>query len=171
MKVKDITIGKYLSLKYTFQYDIVFDMIEAENRFNGHRCFFDSLTFDEVSVIRRTFIAPTIEDLKFVFRICYGERDFFDCSIIDFFRAKKFLDDKIVEITKLETKLIQSIPDPKVVAAGLDRLNKYGEMNTKIDLGAQFGKSPEEIGRWKYIDVLFIRARNNDINEIQKAIK
>lgn len=171
MKVRDITVRQYLELDYTFNYDTAFELIEPKNWFKGRFCRWEKLTFDQMTVVKSIMIKPRIEDFPLLYRVCYHDGDFLSGSVIEFFQSKKWLDNKVIEALSLEQKLLDSAPDPKLIAAGVDRLKKYGELNTKIDLAAQFGTTPEEVGRWKYTDVLLVKARNKDMSEIQKAIK
>lgn len=170
VKLKNITVREYLSLDYTFNYDTAFELIEPKNWFKGRFCRWEKLTFDQMTLVKRIMINPAIEDFGLLYRITY-KTDFLQGSIIEFFQSKKWLDKKVIETLKMEEKLLSSVPDPKLIAAGIERLKKFGELNTKIDLAAQFGKTPTEIGEWKYTDVLLVKARNITMGEIQKAVK
>ncbi len=169
-KIKNIKVSSYLKLDYTFKYDMLFDLIPEKNEFNGSVCDFDSLTFDEVSLIKRILQEPDMDGIKMLYDICYNQ-DYTKGLIIDFFQSRKWIDKKIIEIIETESKLLFVSPDPKLIAAGVEDLSRYGVMNTKIDLGMQFGKSPKEIGEWKYNDVLVIQARNNMMRQIEKKYK
>jgi len=51
---------------------------------------------------------------------------------------------------------------------GYKRLKPFSIILIKIKLAEQFGKTPEEIGNWKYSQVVNILASNNIISQIEK---
>ena len=170
MKLKNIKIKDFVKLQYTFLYDQAFEFVEPVNSFSGAECNFDALTFDEVTLVKNIMQDPSIENMPMLYEILY-KKDFMEGRIMDFFQSKKWIDNKILEIIDIEEKLLFDMPDPKMIAAGAANLERFGVLNTKIDLGVQFGKAPAEIGGWTYQDVLLIKARNIEMNRIQKNYK
>ena len=170
MKIKNIKIKDYLKLQYRFKYDIVEKYVKPKNLFNGKECKFNDLTFDEVTLIKKIVSKPTYEKIPILFEICYNENNFVNCKIIDYFQARKWIDKKVIELIELQNKMIVSIPDPKLIAAGVNNLERFAEENTKIDLGEQFSVPPFEIGTWKHTLVLLYQSRNSILNQVHKNL-
>jgi hypothetical protein len=169
MDIKNITIKEYFTLSNTLVYDSVFEFLKPTNEFRGKRCNFKSLSFDEVSVLKKIIGNPTIDNLRLIYKILYKE--WFDGgNVIEFMQSYKWILDKIKEVGERENKLLKSDTDYKLVQAGINNLNKFGILNTKINLAERFGVTPKEIGQWKYIDVLHIQSHGITTQQIQKNL-
>ena len=173
MELKNITIGKYLSLpeQLKFRYDLVYDYIKPLNSFNGKECNLLNLTFDEVSVVKKILANPKQETIKKLFEICYSEESLLKCSIFDYFQAKKYIDEEVIRMVEREKKLLKRLPNKKGKKVNTEDLNKFGSLNTKIEIGQMFGVNPYDVGNWKYNDVLHIQAYNTTVNNIQSQMK
>ena len=175
MKTKNITVKKYLSLDNTSSIDLYYNLIKPKNVIKGHEATFNGLTFNEVSVIKRYANKTNIESLQIIIDIFYNFDDnskinLLECSIYELFQFRKWLSNELLKIYTNEKKL-ESTPNVKLIAANVDRLNQFGELNTKIDLGEQFGFRPKDIGQWLYVEVFQIMHRNKVKGDIQKDIK
>lgn len=172
MDIPNITIREWLALEYSFKYDLANDLVKAENRFNKKVCEFEQLTFDQVSLFKKLMLNPTVEGLPVIYEICYNEKSFFKCKVIDLFKSKKWLDDKFMQVIKREENWLSSTPDEKTLRAKdeVERLNQSGEWCPKISIAEQFGFKPKEIGAWLYIDVMRIQRRNTALNEVNRKI-
>jgi len=182
--IEDITIREYFSRQNTDNYDVFLDILKPKNKFKGRVCKVNSLTFDEVEVIKRIFDKPTLEDIKDMFQTCYGLRDtyttyadddFYNTSIFDLFRAKRFLQNYITKIIKKENVHLYTGGDEKMMQVNASkRLAPWNHQLVKNILGQKYSCKPKEIGRWTYNEVFAIRASSKvyeDINREYNAIK
>ena len=174
--INNITIKEYFELKDSSEYDIFIDTLQPNNVFNGKRCNLSKLTFDEVEVIKKIFLNPTIENIKDLFIELFrlgtievsAINEFLNTSIFDLFRSKKYIQEWLTNLIETENKQLAGIPDDKLVMINAaERLKAVSHLLTKIKLAEQFGKSPSEIGNWKYITVFTILIANKINNDIQ----
>jgi hypothetical protein len=175
--INNITVKEYFELKDSSEYDIFIDTINAKNEFSNKHCNVSKLTFDEVEVVKQIFQNPTIENIKELFIELFklgsieisAEKEFYNASIFDLFRAKRYLQDWIVDVIEKENIQLAGVPDEKLqmINAG-ERLKAVSHLLTKMRLGEQFGKSPNEIGQWKYNTVFTILVANKRSNDIQR---
>lgn len=173
IKLKNISIKKYLQLpeQLRFRYDLAFEYVKPNNRFNKKQCNLESLTFDEVSAVKKIMAHPQESTIKLLFEICYKEKNFLKCKIFDYFQSKKYLDDEVLKMVKREKKMLFRIPDKNTAKVNTESLNVLGEWNTKIELGEMFGLKPSKIGKWKYKEVLIIQSRISKVSNIQSQMK
>jgi hypothetical protein len=166
VKIKDIKI-KHLSKNNTKAFEIYANIIPANNIICGKEVNFMELTFDEVSVIKRLLTRNTDESLKMIIKIFTDEKieNVFYYELISFI---KWLTKTIIEFQTKENEL--SVTDSKMLSAGIERLNMFGELNTKIQLAEQFGKLPSDIGKMTYVQVLQIMSYNSVKHQIQKEL-
>jgi len=87
------------------------------------------------------------------------------CRIFDYYAALRFLEQDLMAIIEKE-KMIRTKPDPDLKAAGIDRLNKYGDVLTIDSLARTYHCSWEEIGRWKYSKIYTILAMESEREQI-----
>ena len=172
LKIKNISISEFLQKEDPFYYDLLRKEIPAENLFNKKVCSWKDLTFDEMSVIEKISSKKdlTVSDLEVLFGVCYKEENFLTCGIMDFFRAKKYIDKKIIEVVRRKNAMLAGPTDAKLARAGAENLTKFGTLNTKITIGKMFGFRPSVIGTWKYTEVLFIQAHNVTTDLIQRNL-
>ena len=172
MKITNIKIKDFIIKKDVYFYSLVQKEVKEDNLFNGKICNWGELTYDEVAVIEKIYKNEemTIEQLTILFKICYKEDDFLNCWVIDFFKAKKWIDKKIIETVKRERAMLASQMDSRMIAAGSGNLAKFGTLNAKIRLGEMFGFRPSEVGAWKYTEVLFILAHNTTTDLIKNNL-
>lgn len=177
-EVKDISIKEYFLMQDVSEYDVFIDIMEPKNLFCGNKFHVDKITFDEFNTILYIFNNPNPQNLKDLFVHLWrvkgdmqrsAESIFLQESIFSFFSAKNFLMKFVKRQLELESKLLYSEPDSKMIELGVsERLKNHRSMLTKIALGKQFGIDPYEVGEWKYSKVLNILATNNALEQIQK---
>ena len=61
-----------------------------------------------------------------------------------FFKAKKYIDKKIIETVKRERAMLASQVDSRMIAAGSGNLAKFGTLNAKIRIGEMFGFNDDD---------------------------
>jgi hypothetical protein len=174
--INNISIKEYFSLKDSTKYDIFIDAIKPKNIFNGKKCNFNSLTFDEIKVMKDIFRNPTFENIQELIIELYrlgsfelsAIDEYMNASIFDLFAVKNYLQEFLINIINRENKVLSGSPDEKMIALNAQkRLEPVNHMLTKIRLAEQFGKAPHEIGSWKYNRVFSILVANKISNDIQ----
>lgn len=130
----------------------------------------ESLEFGQVARLKRILLKPTYQGLIEAFKLVYGVKnnEYQHADVITYFYALNHIKIEIKKIIKKEQVALKSEPDMMMQMAGSDRLNVFAELNTLIDLGKQFGKSPEEIERWPYSMVFALVLHNKVHGEIMK---
>jgi len=177
-KIDNISIYDYFNLEDASGYDIFIDTLKPVNSFNGKKCNVGSLTFDEIEVIKKIFSNPTIEDIKDMFQTCFNIRgtfehsadyEFFNTSIFELFRAKRFMQGYITGLIDREVKQLSGAVDDKMLMINAaERLRPFNHQLTKMKIAAEFGFKPKEIGGWKYREVFTILVANKVNAEITK---
>ena len=128
-----------------------------------------SLSFGNVAQLKRYIANPTYESLLEAFKMVYGVRQnqYLNADVVSFFYALNHIRESVIAINKKE-KQLHSEPDADLQNAGVERLNRFGEMGTLINLGKQYAKSPAEIEEWKYNLVYAILLYDKVHGEIKK---
>lgn len=130
----------------------------------------ESLTFGEVAKLKRIVMNIRYEGLIEAFTMVFGTNKVYYemASVTDYLPALKYINHSISILVKREMKLLSSESDPELDLAGVEKLNKFAELNVLIDLGKKFGKSPDEIQNWRYGTVFSIMLHQKTESEIQK---
>jgi len=175
--IDNITVKEYFELVDSSEYDIFIDTINPKNSFNRKRCNVSKLSFDEVEVIKSIFNNPTVNNIKELFIELFrlgdaktsANDEFYNTSIFDLFRAKRYLQDWIVKVIEVENIQLAGIADDKLLMINAaERLKAVSHLLTKMRLGEQFSKSPSEIGKWKYNTVFTMLVANKRSNDVQR---
>lgn len=175
--IDNITIQQYFELEDSSEYDLFIDTIKPLNSFNGHKCDLKKLTFDEVETIKNMFFSASFNDIKDVFIFLYNLgsfnqsalNEFLNTSVFDLFRAKNYIKEWLLELIKREKNALSGEADEKLLMVNAnERLSAVSHILTKMRLAEQFGKSPEEVGKWKYTTVFTILVANKRSNDVQK---
>ena len=176
--IEDITILEFLYLKDSSEYDIFIDTLDAVNSFAGKICQVKRLTYDEIEVLKQVFTNSNINDLKDIFCLCYdlrgdmnqsADEQFYNTSVFDLFRAKRFLQEFITTIIEREVKTFTGVPDDKsVMVNAAERLRPFNHTLSKIRLAEQFGITPKEVGKWRYSYVFSLQASNRIYSNIER---
>ena len=177
-KIDNISIYDYFNLEDASSYDVFINTLKPVNSFNGRKCKVGNLTFDQIEVIKKIFSSPTIADIKDMFQTCFDIRgsfeesadyEFYNTSIFELFRAKRFLQDHIVTLIEREKNQLSGATDDKMlmINAG-ERLRPFNHQLTKMRIAEQFSRTPKEIGNWKYREVFSILVANKVNAEITK---
>ncbi len=135
-----------------------------------------TLTFGEVSKIKRVLIKPTLDGLQEVFTAVFGIKkiQYYNADVVDYFYGLNHIIKSIEEIVKREQKALKGKEDADLDAAGVDKLSRFGELSTLIEVGKKFGKSPEEIEQWKYslvFSIIFYGKIENEVKDNYSQIK
>jgi len=176
--IKNISIGEYLTLEDSTQYDIFVNTLNPKNFFRGRVANYNNLTFDEIQVIKSILNNPNSQDIKDLFCLLYGirgsyeqseEAEFLSQSVFELFSAKRYLDEYILELSSREAKHLSGTPDIKaeMVNAG-KRLAPFNHQLTKMRLGKEYSIDPDIIGTWKYSKVFRILVAEKVENEVMK---
>lgn len=177
--LKNITIAELYQLD---EYDFLCYM-ELKKLMNSKPFFckrepkkITSLKFGEVSKIKRVIQKPTLEGLQEVFSIVFGVKkmQYQNAKVTDYFYGLNHITKSILEIVKREQKALKAKEDADLDAAGVDKLSRFGELSTLIEVGKKFGKSPEEIEQWKYslvFSIIFYGKVENEIKDNYSQIK
>lgn len=176
--MKNISLRDYFLLEDSSEYDNFIEIIKPENRLCNKVFDSNKLTFNEFRTIISIFNSPNPSDLMDLFIHLYRIKGSFQISakdellnesVFQFFRALRYLKIFVDSKLKLEEKLLYSEPDTKMLEINAyKRMEPFSTMLTKIKLAEQFGKTPEEIGNWKYTQVINILASNNVLSQINK---
>lgn len=175
-KIDNISILEYFQLEDTKEYDFYIEYMKPSSMFGRYVSRFKELTFDEVGYIKRTIQQPTVETIKNVFLMVFHLRDneeetaedyFFNQSIFDLFRCQKQIDLEIETIAKRESNAYQQRIDPKLIAIdAAKKLQPYQHQLSRMKVAEKYGKTPAEIGRWKYSEVFSILATLSQLDRI-----
>ncbi len=175
--IENISIKEYFELLDSSEYDIFVDTLTPNNVFNGKRFDVTKFTFDDVKIVQGILNNATIDNIKDLYIQLFklGSYDvnanveFYNTSIFDLFRTKKYINDYIIKLINTESKVLSGIPDPKMmrVNAG-EKLKVVSHLLTKMRLAEQFNTSPDEIGKWKYTTVFPILLANKLNNDVQR---
>lgn len=153
------------------------EYIDLQSVMNGKPVFsnkkatpLENLEFGQVSKLKRITAKPSFEGLMESFRIVFNTNSFQyrKARVVEYFYALNWIKNSVTKIIKRENKALTSEPDPELKMAGVEKLHKFGEFSTLIDLGKKYGKSPSEIERWKYSLVFSIVFYDKVSNEVEK---
>jgi hypothetical protein len=163
MKLKDILIKDYLQLKDKSAYDLPAKHIPAKPEINGINVNFHNVTFDEMTVLKKN-----IQDYNVVLKI-FTNFELENIYFFDFVQFYKWVIESVTKYSETEQSMSDGY-DTKLINAGIENLNKYAELNSKIALAEQFGKLPADIGKMRYLEVLQIMGFNSERFKIQQNL-
>ena len=127
------------------------------------------LPFSSVSFLKEFIQSPTLPGFISVYKLIFGidENIFLKMKSTDFYYSFNWIQNEIIELVEGEKRL-ESKPDEHWIAAGIERLNIFGELNTLINIGKQYSIPPQEVENWSY-NLVFTFALHNKIDgEINK---
>ncbi len=98
------------------------------------------LSFGEIIMLKKY---ATGNDYEKIFQIVFGisESQLLRVRVKDFFQALNWIKNEL-EILVEREKLLNSEPDPKMMEAGIERLEVFREMNLLIGLMKDYGLPP-----------------------------
>lgn len=176
-EIEDITIEEYFNLENTDDYDIFLEAIKANNSFAGHTFDVNSITYNQMEVLKNTFKNPDMSNIFYIFVLLFKiqgnfkqnkEEIFYNQSIFDLFRAKRFLQEFLISKIETENKMLQGVPDDKMMMInGYERLAPVSFLLSKIRLAEQFNTTPDVVGGWKYNTVFSYLIANKINSDIQ----
>src|SRR5690625_997303 len=129
-----------------------------------------SLTYDEVGQLKHHLASPTPEAMAEAFGIVFRckSNEFYSQRVSDFLPALNWLKDSIENLMENEKALSGDV-DPLLEMAGVEKLARFGELNVLVSLGQRFGKSPYEVGQWKYSLVFALMMHDKVHGDIEKT--
>lgn len=149
----------------------VIKYLEPSTKLNGWE--FKGIWLSEYSVylgIKKAFQSQSddwsIGAIKAAFRLSANQQLL--CNVFEYYAALKFIQKDFEAIMEKEKFLEAKDNDPMLIAAGIDRLNKYGDMLTVDTLARTYNTTWDEIGKWKYSKVYTILAMEKERGEIMK---
>lgn len=122
------------------------------------------LPYCSVSSLKGFMQSPSLPGFISVFKLVFDvdEKEFLKMKATEFYYSFNWLQNQIIELVEGEKRL-ESEPDENWKLAGIERLNIFGELNTLINIGKQYSKSPQEIEQWTY-ELVFTLALHNKID-------
>lgn len=94
--------------------------------------------------------------------------------LIEYMHARNYLEAEIKKIDARERKHLFQVPDTDLMAAGIERLDMFGPLNTLDRLAKEFGQPIHEVEQWSYgliFSLQYKRAVEADIDERLRAMK
>ncbi len=128
------------------------------------------LSFASVSYLKEFMQSPSLPGFISVFKLVFDvdEKEFLKMKTTEFYYSFNWLQNQIIELVENERNQLESKPDENWVAAGIEKLNKYGDVNVVLDLSEQFGWTTEYVEQKSYEEVIVILMRNGDKSTINK---
>lgn len=151
-------------------YNQLFQFVPSSNVFLKHKAKeIELMSFGEVAELKKRALN---EEVFYLLRTVFEVTDeqILKCRVTDFFPARNYVNEKLVSLIKRE-KMLYGQVDPKLMKAGIERLNILGDQNVLIDIGEQFGVRPSEVDQWPYAEIFSIRLKNKIVADIERSIK
>lgn len=173
--LKNITVRQLFELdEHEFaKYMTLKDCLKSKNEFDGKKGIeISSLTFAEVSEIKRIFFQPTFEGLFETFeRIFKTDRHrFLRSDVISYFYALNYIGESVQKIIKNE-RLLSPDDDEEAFLmkeAGAERLKVFQELPVLLNLARSFGTTVQEVENWKYSLVFSILLHDKIQADVRK---
>jgi hypothetical protein len=167
--MKNIRLYQYFELeeKEMLYYANAFKYGKVSDTLGGHKAKkLTSLSFGDVSKIRDL---ATTSDYPEIFNIVFGisEKDLNKIRVKEFFMAFNWLQKELEVLISREDHL-KGEEDPKLIQAGVERLNSFKGLNILIPLSKAYGKTLEEIESWKYSTIFAILFYDKVNGEIER---
>lgn len=70
--------------------------------------------------------------------------------IIPFFKALNYIQEELDKTLENESKALSSKPTQRMRLAGVDRFNKFQELNVLSLLAKAYNTQPQEVNKWEY---------------------
>ena len=170
MVLDNIKVDQFFKLDNADKFGIYFNTLKERNLFRGVVMNPNELSYSDILVLRESLTDVSIESYFTIYKICYNQEpeEFLKGTILEFIQSNRYIINHLKQLAHRESQLLEHEPDPKWEAAGGERMSVFGGKATLIQLGEQFGKSPREIGDWKYSEVLMVMIYNNRLQSIMK---
>lgn len=175
--IDNISVKEYLELQDTSEYDFYADILKPKNLFCGQVCDVEKITFNEFHTMLSIFQKPTLQNIQELFVHLYRVRGnmqisaidlFYNEKVIQYFRAKRYLEEWVKNQLELENRMMSGEVDTKMLEIkGYKRMKPFSVQITKMNIGKQFAVEPEVVGNWKYKKVRQIMATNSLLNQIK----
>lgn len=172
--LKKITVRQLfeLSTEEFIKYMELQNAMKSRKVFNNREGIaIGSLSFGEVSEIKRIFISPTPEGIFETFKSIFKKttkHEFLRSDVISYFYALNWIGEEIKNLIEREQQALASDPDPLMEEAGSKRLQTFGELPTLLNLAERFATTPQVIETWKYNMVFAIMLHDKTTADVQK---
>lgn len=153
------------------EYHSILKHLKPKPTLNGKQAeALESLSFGEVVEIRHSLSKPNTDSISRIFNLVFGTKgtELYKSKILSFYPALNWIKKQMIAISKRESLKLTSTPDAKLKEAGIDNLNKFGELNTLTMLGEKYGTTPQEVEKWKYSLVFALVYQEKVTNDINK---
>lgn len=149
--------------------------LEPVNCYGVYKSKVKDLTYEQVkSVIRTIRNIKTWKDISDIFETVFGitNEQFLEGKVTYFFAAKNYVIKEFERIVKTENKLLSSISKNhgKWIAAGGERLNRFGDILPLNQLGKIYGVYPFELKDYKYTEILMLLTIEKEQNEVERKM-
>ena len=128
------------------------------------------LSFKDVDFLKDTIMQPNEVDMFKSIRLVFGNFNPRTTKLLQFYQAYNYIVEKIKEIWEQEKALI-SEPSEKLKAAGIERMQIFGNLNILDDIAQRYSKSPLEIENWSYSLIFALSLKMKYESDIQKNIE
>lgn len=174
MSLEKIPVHKLFKLEYNSfeQYHNVLKHLQpiAIKRKGKSIASMTDLTFGEVTEVKMNLQDASFDNMKEIFKTVFRLKkyEFLNIDVLEFYHALNWIREEIQSIYENEKQNLSQAPDPKLVEAGIEDLNIFGELNTLIALGEKFGKAPQEVENWNYNLVFSLMLHQKISGEVSK---
>lgn len=170
MYLENIKVDEFFKTENADRFKIFFNTLKPKNSFRGVAMDESELTYSNVLFLKDALANPTIENYFKIYEICFNQtpESFLKGTILDFIQSNRYIINFMKQLVHREGQLLEGESDAKWIAAGGEQMSVFGGKAVLIQIAEQFGKSPREIGEWKYNEVLLVQYYNHKLNEIMK---
>ena len=170
MVLENIKVDEFFKLENADKFSIYFNTLKAKNLFRNAVMNPNELSYSDILVLRESLAEPTIQSYFTIYKICYNQNpeEFLKGTILEFIQSNRYIINHLKQLAQRELQMLENDVDPKWEAAGGERMNIFGGKSVMIQLAEQFGKSPREVGDWKYNEVFMIQLYNSRLQQILK---
>lgn len=81
-----------------------------------------------------------------------------------------WIKDELEEIARMESENLSKPPKPEMIAAGIDRFDKYGILNVIYSLCDKYGWTMEYVWNLKYEEVFNLQMYTKESNEFNESL-
>jgi hypothetical protein len=108
------------------------------------------MTFAEVELMRRNVANPNGIHKAVALLFDCPEKLITDYRLVQFYHALNHLISQLEHLQNLEKINLRSPVKPEMKNAGVDKLDKFGALNTLDALAKEYSTNPMEVEQWKY---------------------
>lgn len=171
MKLNNISVSKYIVSKDKMTYDNMLMALKPENIFSGKSFNLDTMSYIDIRRVESLMKnGKSFTDLQKAFSLFFGtsEEDFYKAKVLDFFRARNFMKEKMIDILDNESRLLQSVDMNAELweMAGGDKLKPLSNLMPLMHLGKMYNIYPFDLETKPYKEILFLLYGNKVLEEV-----